>query len=452
MPAMSHTPDAIEALRAAVAVSPDNVPLRIHLADTLLRAGRAAEAAEEYQHALKLSPNDDAIKLALAQAQFSQGKPGVALVIVEELLAQPDTPPAAYILHCRLLLAAGDVERAVRQYHRAIDLDPGVADPSLADRLGIDAAVDDHDEVVEGRIRNMAYQADDDDVPEMERPDITFADVGGMEALKEEIRLKIIHPLTHPDIYAAYGKKIGGGMLMYGPPGCGKTYMARATAGEVNANFLSVGLNDVLDMWIGQSEQKLHAIFQQARAHTPCVVFFDEVDALAAKRSDMRQSAARQVINQFLSELDGFDTPNEGVLILAATNAPWHLDSAFRRPGRFDRILFVPPPDEVARGEILQLQMRGKPAADVDYAKIVRATRDFSGADLRSLIDQAVEGKLSDAVRTGVPEPLTTRDLTAAAKKMRPTTKDWFSTARNHALYANENGLYDDVLEYLKIK
>src|SRR5690606_2704948 len=147
-------------------------------------------------------------------------------------------------------------------------------------------------------------------------------------------------------------KAIGGGILMYGPPGCGKTHLARATAGQVKASFISVGIHDVLEMWIGSSEQRLHTMFEQARRQTPCVRFFDEVDALGASRSDMRQSAGRQLINQFLSELDGVKASNEGVLILAATNAPWHLDPAFRRPGRFDRIIFAPPPDAIARSSI----------------------------------------------------------------------------------------------------
>ncbi len=154
-----------------------------------------------------------------------------------------------------------------------------------------------------------------------------------METLKEEIRIKIIHPLNHPDLYRAYGKSIGGGILLYGPPGCGKTYLARATAGEIHAGFLAVGINDVLEMWIGNSERNLHALFEHARQNTPCVLFFDEVDALAASRADLRASAGRQLINQFLAELDGIGARNEGVLVLAATNAPWHLDPAFRRPG-----------------------------------------------------------------------------------------------------------------------
>ena len=237
---------------------------------------------------------------------------------------------------------------------------------------------------------------------------------------------------------------------MYGPPGCGKTHLARATAGEVKAGFLSVGISDVLDMWIGKSEQNLHGVFETARRGKPCVLFFDEVDALGASRSDMRHSAGRNLINQFLSELDGVEANNDGVLCLAATNAPWHLDSAFRRPGRFDRVIFVPPPDQPAREQILEILVRSKPTDGIDTKKIAAKTEDFSGADLRAVIDVAVEGKLQEAIRTGKPQPLRTADLLVAAKSIRPSTREWFSTARNHALYSNQGGVYDDILEYLK--
>jgi transitional endoplasmic reticulum ATPase len=240
--------------------------------------------------------------------------------------------------------------------------------------------------------------------------------------------------------------------LLYGPPGCGKTFLARATAGEVNAGFLAVGISDVLDMWIGQSEKNLHALFEQARTHRPCVLFFDEVDALGANRTDMLKSGGRQIINQFLSELDGVQASNEGVLILAATNAPWHLDPAFRRPGRFDRILFVPPPDESARAAILRLLVKGKPVADLDFEGLAKKTDGFSGADLKAVIDVAVEDKLRAAMKAGSLQPLATRDLLDAVKRHKPTVRDWFQTARNHALYANQSGLYDDILAYLKIQ
>jgi transitional endoplasmic reticulum ATPase len=263
--------------------------------------------------------------------------------------------------------------------------------------------------------------------------------------------MKIILPLQQPDLFKAYGKKIGGGILMYGPPGCGKTFLARATAGEVSASFLAVGISDVLDMWIGQSEKNLHSIFEQARAHRPCVLFFDEVDALGANRTDMLKSGGRQIINQFLSELDGVTSTNEGVLVLAATNAPWHLDPAFRRPGRFDRILFVPPPDQDARASILRLLLKGKPVGEIDFDAVAKKTDGFSGADLKAVIDVAVEAKLRDAMRARSLQPLAGRDLLDAIKLHKPTVRDWFQTARNHALYANQSGLYDDILAYMKI-
>jgi transitional endoplasmic reticulum ATPase len=441
--------DPLKALRDAVRISPENLPLRKHLAQSLMGSGRSDEAVKEYREALNRWPEDVELKVGLAGAFFHLGKNSEALVIVEALIQANDTPAGAYILHARLLLRAGDAERAVREYRKAIDLDPAAKDPELAGRLGIQA--DERSEVSEGRVRAASSEPVETPDLAIERPAVSFKDVGGMEALKDEIRMKIIHPLNHPEFYKAYGKAVGGGILMYGPPGCGKTHLARATAGEIKAGFLAVGIHDVLDMWIGQSERNLHELFDQARRSAPCVLFFDEVDALGASRSDMRQSSARQLINQFLSELDGVQSSNEGVLVLAATNAPWHLDSAFRRPGRFDRILFVPPPDAAARASILRVLLRGKPCGEIDFDHLAKKSDQFSGADLKGAIDQAIEEKLRAAIKTGTPSPLTTKDLAAALPKVKPTTREWFSSAKNYALYSNQGGLYDDILKYLKL-
>lgn len=443
--------EAIQALREALRASPKNAALRLLLTDALLNHGHGDEAEKEFREGLAQSPNSQPMKLGLARAFFQQGKNSHALVILEDLVKDPKAPPRAFLLHAKILAGIGEIQQAVSEYKRAVELDHSLADTEFAMRLGI-GATEKESEVVDGKVR-AAWGEEDDAAPkqEIERPKINFNDVGGMEKVKEEIRLKIIHPLTHADLYAAYGKPIGGGILMYGPPGCGKTYLARATAGEIKAAFISVGINDVLDMWIGNSERNLHSLFEQARQNKPCVLFFDEVDALGASRADMRQHAGRQLINQFLSEMDGVKSSNDGVLILAATNAPWHLDSAFRRPGRFDRVLFVPPPDAAARALVLRLQCKGKPMEEIDFDHVGKKTDGFSGADLKAVVDVAIERKLSEAMKTGVPKPLSTKDLAAAAGTLKPTTKEWFATARNYALYSNQGGIYDDILQHLKM-
>ena len=448
---MTYGDEAIEALRKALEISPENVPLRIHYAQSLAGRGRFDDAEREYRQALSHAPNNDDVKLGLAELYLQCEKTSQAMVIVEDIARRLDAPARASVLYARLLLREGDVPGAVAQYKLALEKDPGAADEALGRELGVGA---EHEAgpVWEGRARERWDEAGGSGFEgEFERPKITFKDVGGMETVKEEIGMKILYPLQHPEMFKAYGKPIGGGILMYGPPGCGKTHLARATAGEIRAGFMSIGISDVLEMWIGNSERNLHQLFDQARRNKPCVLFFDEVDALGARRSDMHGGSARQLINQFLAEMDGIETDNDGLLVLAATNAPWHVDPAFRRPGRFDRVLFVPPPDAPARAEILRIHLRDKPQQAIDHAQLAKKTEQFSGADLKSVIDQAIEAKLREALKAGVPQPLTTGDLTAAAKKTLSTTREWFATARNYALYSNQGGVYDDVLKYLKL-
>jgi ATP-dependent 26S proteasome regulatory subunit len=447
--ALPPADDPIEALRSALQFSPENLPLRQHLANSLMGLARYGEAEAEYREALRLAPQDKSLRIGLATAYSQQSKYSQALVILEDLVKHGDAPATAHVLYARILLRTGDLPNAVAQYKLGLELDPACEDTSLSLQLGV--AADSNSSVFEARVREYAHPPEDAPDYELERPKLTFRDVGGMDDLKEEISMKIIYPLQHPEMFKAYGKPIGGGILMYGPPGCGKTYLARATAGEIKASFLAIGINDVLEMWVGSSERNLRSIFEQARSNRPCVLFFDEVDALGGRRADVQSGAGRNIINQFLSEMDGVEGNNDGLLVLAATNAPWHVDAAFRRPGRFDRVLFVPPPDQAGRAAILQLHCLGKPSEAIDFDQLAKKSEGFSGADLKAIVDQAVEGKLREAFKTGKPLPLTTRDLLAAAKSLKPTTREWFSTARNYALYSNQGGIYDDVLKYLKM-
>lgn len=446
--------DDIAALRVALSHSPDNVPLRKMIADKLLAQEAYEDAENEYLTALKFDPHSTALLCGLTECYLQQGKTSTALVVSEKLIDQ--TPSDVFrLLHARVLQRSGKPAEALAFYHEAIEGSPDLADEAFAAELyritGESAPVE--ESPYDDEPMRVAVGSDGDEefdfVQPMEKPDCDFDSVGGMDGVKEAIRMKIIYPLQNKDLFAAYGKKTGGGVLLYGPPGCGKTLLARATAGQIRAPFLSIGLHDILDMWLGNSEKQLHAIFEQARRKTPCVLFFDEADALAANRTDMKQSAGRHIINQFLSELDGVTSENEGVLVLAATNAPWHIDDAFRRPGRFDRIIFVPPPDEKARESIWELHLKGKPVDSIDYGKLAAKSRDFSGADICAAVEHAIEATLELAMKQGKPIPLTTKILLRATASIRPSTKEWFGTAKNYATYANESGLYDDILDYL---
>lgn len=429
----------IDSLREALQYSPNNTPLRLLLAETLLSLSRLEEAETEYTLLIK-SSNDIKIKIGLANVFFKKGNYSACNVILEDVIDNGTQDISVFTLYAKGLLKENVISKAIEAYKKALAIDPNYFDEELDSQLRM-------------RGTNEPQESDEEiDNRFLQKPTVNFNDVGGMENVKKEIELKIIKPLLYPELYKAYGKKVGGGILLYGPPGCGKTYLAKATAGQINAKFINVGLNDILDMWIGNSEKNLHDIFELARKNTPCVLFIDEIDALGASRSDMKQSSGRHLINQFLQELDGIESSNDGVLVLGATNTPWNLDPAFRRPGRFDRIVFVSPPDETTRESILRLKLKNKPTEIIDYKTIAKKAENYSGADIDAIIDIAIELKLESSFSDGIPKPIETKDLINAVKKHKASTQEWFMTAKNFAMFANDTGLYDDILTYLKIK
>jgi AAA+ superfamily predicted ATPase len=463
----------LDALRQAVAVSPENIPLLVLLGEACLDHFLFEEARQHFQTALARDPHHFEAQLGLARMAYQAGHLSEAVVRAEALAATHPNSGAVWRLLSRLAFIEGRVEEAREHYGRARAAEPGGRDEGLekdlADpthqtprqddekntplRAGLEEEGEDGGPGEAGRRdERPRVVADEGALVEFEQPAVNFADVGGMDAVKEDIRMKIIYPLQNAELFRQYGKKTGGGVLLYGPPGCGKTLLARATAGEIKATFFSIGIHQVLDMWLGNSEKNLHKIFQLARQHAPTILFFDEVDALASDRTSMKQSAGRNVINQFLAEMDGAIGNNEGVLVLGATNAPWQVDPAFRRPGRFDRVLFVPPPDEPARVSIIEILAQGKPIQGLDARALARRTKDFSGADLKAVFDRASEEKLAVAMRENRLVPILTDDLLRAAKALQPSTRAWFESAKNYALYANQSGFYDDVLSFLGLK
>jgi transitional endoplasmic reticulum ATPase len=448
----------LQSLREALAVSPANVPLLMLYAQACIDELSFDEARRAYQQVLSREPERAEAKLGIAQLLQLTGHISEAIVRTEALVQADPKLAEGWLLLSRLELADGDRRSAVEHYQKALQLRPALKDNALEKLVGLSGRT--IPTASAGSTENEQWQEEEDYeefsaerlTDEVSRPAISFADVGGMEEVKEEIRMKIIYPLQNRDLFRAYGKKLGGGVLLYGPPGCGKTLISQATAGEIRSNFISVALHQILDLYIGNSEKNLHQLFQLARDHAPAILFFDEVDALAADRKDLRESGMRTLINQFLAEMDGNVANNEGILILGATNAPWHLDAAFRRPGRFDRIIFIPPPDEDARIAIIELMAKEKPVERLDVATLARKTKGFSGADIKAMFDITTEQALARAMREGRVVPLTTEDLLQTARDLRPSARAWFESAKNYALYANQSGFYDDVLTFLNLR
>ena len=404
----------ILALRAALAGG-DGVELRLALGERLLATGAPAEALVELERALVLAPSNAVVLARVAAAAE----------------------------------ACGDTARA-RSYQLALQALVRARAPAPAEGTPVSAPAGDvHAEPPTRRASHLRVVGDDglDEI----QATVTFADIGGLDDLKQRLTRSFLLPLEQRELHARFGKSLRGGLLLYGPPGCGKTFIARALAGEIGARFFSVGLSDVLDMWLGESERKLHELFENARRRAPAVIFFDEVDALGQRRTQLTHSAGRNVVNQLLAEMDGVEARNKDLFVLGATNHPWDIDPALRRPGRFDRVVFVPAPDAPGRERILSLKLEGRPSVrGLDLAKVARRTEGFSGADLESLVDAATELAFEASVAAGQEKPIDDALLARALEGMRPSTRPWLETARNYAVYANEGGVYDDLLAYLK--
>lgn len=406
---MSESRDELE---RALLSDPFNSELRSRYAGLLLEAAEHAAALAQYELLMRQSPEDASPRTGAARALLALGKPSEA---------------AQHYASARRLKGFSPHEELEAQLATTARIQApklSVVDGGRSDKV-IELAV-----TVTERTR--------------------FDDIAGLEDLKRTIRLQIIEPFLRTGLFAKFKKRAGGGVLLYGPPGCGKTMIARAVATECRAEFVSVGISDVLNLYIGESERNLAALFEKARHNRACVLFFDEIDALGYARSKANSEHTRQIVNEFLAQLDGFGTDNHDVLILAATNMPWDVDSALKRPGRFSRQVFVPPPDEAARAHIVELKLQGVPHEDIDARSIAAHTPHFSGADIEGLVELAKDYVLEEHLTRNIERGLQQEDLLRAMRSATASTLDWLRTARNLVKYAGADDSYSEVGRYLK--
>jgi SpoVK/Ycf46/Vps4 family AAA+-type ATPase len=399
----------VQSLSAAVERSPDSIELRLHLAELLFERGRYPEALTHCSAALNQDPANKAAVELLQRCTVALGS---------RTDSPKETKPAS------APSAGFDWRAAEKQVGDIIQ-------PAFVEEPPEPVGDADHDAVQRSMTR--------------------LSDVAGMSDVKRQLELSLLGPLRNPELMKAYKISARGGLLLYGPPGCGKTYIARAVSGELGASFYPIGIADVMQQWFGESEQRIRSIFATARRNAPCVLFFDELDALGHKRSALSGSSGlRPLVNALLEEFDPATAANDGVYVLGASNHPWDVDSALRRPGRFDRMIFVGLPDAEARAAIARLHLKDRPLSGIDVRSIAARTVGFSGADLAHVCDSATQLAMADSLRSGQVRPVTMADIDGALGQVKPSTGPWFDIARNVVEFGNRDGAYDDLANYLR--
>ena len=288
-----------------------------------------------------------------------------------------------------------------------------------------------------------------------EKPKERYSDLVDMEKQKDELSKYLIYPLKYSDNLSSYGVKVGGGILLYGPPGCGKTFVVMATAGEADVRFIDVKIPDVVDALVGNTEKNIHNLFEYARENSPSIIFFDELDALGVSRNETGSAPwMRQAVNTMLSEMNNLYDKGYKVLVVGATNEPWLIDPALRRSGRFGNLIYAPPPNNDVRAKLFMMYLKGKPlATDIDFNKLAELAKNASHSDIKSICDDASREVWAKSIKTNVKDlQISMQDIVDAISKAKFVVPEWYAESAE-ALGSDINSypeLKDDIIRYMK--
>ena len=368
----------------AAELDPQNPIIYNNRGDAFYRKQDFQTAVKDYDKAITLNPNylKAFYNRGLSYASIEEYEKAVEdftkVISIKADFAE------AYHLRGLAYEYAGNLTDAITDYEKALAINPELAEA----KTHLESAKAKKEQEGKGEGGGEGKGAD---IKMLQKPNMTFVDVAGMKKMKEEIREAVVYPMMNPDLARKYGKLGGGGILMYGPPGCGKTFIVKAAAGECSSGFINAKLSDLLDMYVGNTEKNIHKVFELARKNPPCMLFFDEVDAIGGRRDQQEgQQYMKMAVNQMLYEMDGVEANNQNVLIIAATNAPWDVDPALRRSGRFSKTIYIPEPDYDSRVAILKLHSKKRPvAALVPFRLLGVATMGYASADLKAVVEEA---------------------------------------------------------------
>ena len=436
-------------------LDPKNPVIYNNRGDAYYRKQQFNEAIEDYERALALNPK-------YLKAFYNRGLAYACLQDYEkavedftEVVKLNSSFSEAYHIRGLAYDYLNQLDKAIADYDKAIELNPQFTE-----------AIN-HRDIAKGKLSggggggaqavggdpNQQQNQGINAAKLLSRPTMKFDQVAGMKKMKEEINESIVYPLLKPELAKKYGRLAGGGIMLYGPPGCGKTFIMKAAAGECNSNFINAKISDIVDMYVGNTEKNLHNIFETARKNSPCIIFFDEVEAMAGRREDMGQSNAhmKMAVNQLLFEMDGVESNNANVLVVGATNAPWDVDPALRRSGRFGKAVIIPEPDFNSRKDIIRLHVKKVPAASrICYFRLALATVGYASADLKAVVEEAASIPWRTAFKTGHQRSVTTEDFIAALKKKKSTLPPWYAQAKKQ-IGSQEEKTVVDGKEHIKV-